>query len=68
MLFGVAELLAYCSRSFTLEPGDVLMTGTPWGCGEFMEPKRSLQDGDTVECRIEGVGRLANPVREVAPE
>jgi 2-keto-4-pentenoate hydratase/2-oxohepta-3-ene-1,7-dioic acid hydratase in catechol pathway len=66
MLFGVAELLAYCARSFTLEPGDVLLTGTPWGCGEFMEPKRSLQDGDTVECRIEGIGRLANPVREVA--
>jgi 2-keto-4-pentenoate hydratase/2-oxohepta-3-ene-1,7-dioic acid hydratase in catechol pathway len=63
MLFGVAELLAYCSRSFTLEPGDVVMTGTPWGCGEFMEPKRSLQDGDTVECRIEGIGALANPVR-----
>jgi 2-keto-4-pentenoate hydratase/2-oxohepta-3-ene-1,7-dioic acid hydratase in catechol pathway len=66
MLFGVAELIAYCSHSFTLEPGDVVMTGTPWGCGEFMEPRRSLQDGDAVECRIEGIGRLANPVREVA--
>jgi 2-keto-4-pentenoate hydratase/2-oxohepta-3-ene-1,7-dioic acid hydratase in catechol pathway len=63
MIFGVAELLAFCSRSFTLEPGDVLLTGTPWGCGEFMEPRRSLRDADTVECEIEGIGRLANPVR-----
>jgi len=42
MLFGVAELLSFCSRSFTLEPGDLLLSGTPWGCGEFMDPKRSL--------------------------
>jgi 2-keto-4-pentenoate hydratase/2-oxohepta-3-ene-1,7-dioic acid hydratase in catechol pathway len=32
MLFGVAELLAFCSRNFTLEPGDLVLTGTPWGC------------------------------------
>jgi 5-carboxymethyl-2-hydroxymuconate isomerase len=63
MLFGVAELLAFCSRSFTLEPGDVVLTGTPWGCGEFMEPKRSLHDGDLVECEIDGIGTLANRVR-----
>ncbi|MEA2243063.1 MAG: hypothetical protein QOD24_2619 [Solirubrobacteraceae bacterium] len=42
MIFGVAELISFCSHSFTLEPGDVILTGTPWGCGEFMEPKRSL--------------------------
>ena len=65
MLFGVGELLAYCSRSFTLERGDLLLTGTPWGCGEFMEPKRSLKDGDVVECEIEGIGVLRNPVVEV---
>src|SRR5262249_46479941 len=46
MLFGVAELLAFCSRSFTLEPGDLLLTGTPWGCGYFMDPPRALQVGD----------------------
>jgi 2-keto-4-pentenoate hydratase/2-oxohepta-3-ene-1,7-dioic acid hydratase in catechol pathway len=62
MIFGVAELLAFCSRSFTLEPGDVVLTGTPWGCGEFMDPKRSLQHGDTVVCEIDGIGQLANPV------
>ena len=33
MVFGVAELISHCSRNFTLEPGDVLLTGTPWGCG-----------------------------------
>jgi 2-keto-4-pentenoate hydratase/2-oxohepta-3-ene-1,7-dioic acid hydratase in catechol pathway len=65
MVFGVAELLSYCSRSFTLEPGDVLMTGTPWGCGEFMEPKRSLAGGDVVEVKAEGIGVLRNPVELV---
>ena len=62
MIFGVAELISFCSRSFTLEPGDVILTGTPWGVGEFMDPKRSLQDGDVVECEVEGVGVLRNPV------
>jgi 2-keto-4-pentenoate hydratase/2-oxohepta-3-ene-1,7-dioic acid hydratase in catechol pathway len=66
MIFGVAELLSYCSRSFALEPGDVLMTGTPWGCGEFMDPKRSLADGDVVEVEAAGIGVLRNPVRFAA--
>ena len=65
MIFGVAELISFCSRSFTLEPGDVILTGTPWGCGEFMEPKRSLAAGDVGECEIEGIGTLRNPVVEV---
>ena len=62
MVFGVAELLAFCSRSFTLEPGDVVLTGTPWGCGEFMDPPRSLAAGDVVETEIDGIGVLRNPV------
>ncbi|HYK07398.1 MAG TPA: fumarylacetoacetate hydrolase family protein [Gaiellaceae bacterium] len=62
MVFGVAELLAFCSHSFTLEPGDVLLTGTPWGCGEFMEPPRSLAAGDVVEAEIDGIGTLRNRV------
>jgi 2-keto-4-pentenoate hydratase/2-oxohepta-3-ene-1,7-dioic acid hydratase in catechol pathway len=65
MVFGVRELIAFCSRSFTLEPGDVLLTGTPWGVGEFMEPRRSLAPGDVVECEIDGIGLLRNPM--VAP-
>jgi 5-carboxymethyl-2-hydroxymuconate isomerase len=62
MVFGVAELLSFCSHSFTLEPGDVVLTGTPWGCGEFMDPPRSLRDGDVVEAEVDGIGTLRNPV------
>ena len=65
MVFDVAELLAFCSRSFTLEPGDVVLTGTPWGCGEFMDPPRHLHPGDVVEAEVERIGVLRNPV--VAP-
>jgi 5-carboxymethyl-2-hydroxymuconate isomerase len=65
MVFGVAELLSFCSRSFPLEPGDVVLTGTPWGCGEFMDPVRSLQHGDVVEVEVDGIGTLRNPVREL---
>ena len=62
MLFGVAELLAFCSRNFTLEPGDLVLTGTPWGCGYFMDPRRSLVSGDVVECEVEHIGMLRNTV------
>jgi 5-carboxymethyl-2-hydroxymuconate isomerase len=68
MIFGVAELLAYCSCLFTLERGDVILTGTPAGCGEFMTPPRSLRDGDVVEVEIDGIGTLRNPVVEVAAQ
>jgi 5-carboxymethyl-2-hydroxymuconate isomerase len=64
MVFGVAELVSYCSHSFTLEPGDVILTGTPWGCGEFMDPPRSLSPGDVVEVEVDGIGTLRNPVEE----
>jgi 5-carboxymethyl-2-hydroxymuconate isomerase len=63
MIFGVAELISFCSRSFTMRPGDVLLTGTPWGCGAFMDPPRFLAPGDTVETEVERVGTLLNPVR-----
>jgi 2-keto-4-pentenoate hydratase/2-oxohepta-3-ene-1,7-dioic acid hydratase in catechol pathway len=62
MVFGVAELLAFCSHSFVLEPGDVVLTGTPWGCGAFMDPPRFLHPGDAVETEVEGIGVLRNPV------
>lgn len=65
MIFGVAELISFCSHSFTLEPGDVILTGTPWGCGEFMDPIRSLKDGDVVEVEIEGIGAISNPVTDL---
>jgi 5-carboxymethyl-2-hydroxymuconate isomerase len=65
MLFGVAELLSFCSHSFVLEAGDVVLTGTPWGSGEFSSPPRSLQGGDVVEVEIEQIGTLRNPVVEI---
>ncbi len=63
MVFGVAELIAFCSRSFTLEPGDVIATGTPAGVGWFRDPKRMLADGDEVAVEIDRVGRLVNRCR-----
>ncbi|HEY3163788.1 MAG TPA: fumarylacetoacetate hydrolase family protein [Candidatus Limnocylindrales bacterium] len=66
MFFGVAEIISYCSRSFTLEPGDVIATGTPGGVGVFRDPPRFLQDGDRVAVEIERIGRLENVCRHVA--
>ena len=63
MVFSVAELIAFASEAITLEPGDLLLTGTPGGVGEFREPPLYLQDGDEVTVEIEGVGTLTNPVR-----
>jgi 5-carboxymethyl-2-hydroxymuconate isomerase len=62
MIFGVAELISFCSHSFTLAPGDVLLTGTPWGCGAFMDPPRYLSPGDMVEVEVDGIGTLRNVV------
>jgi 2-keto-4-pentenoate hydratase/2-oxohepta-3-ene-1,7-dioic acid hydratase in catechol pathway len=65
LVHGVAELIAYCSQSFTLEPGDVIATGTPGGVGAFRDPPVFLADGDTVEVEIERVGTLTNRCRVV---
>jgi 5-carboxymethyl-2-hydroxymuconate isomerase len=65
MVHGVAELIAYCSRSFTLQAGDVIATGTPGGVGAFRNPPRFLADGDVVEVDIDAIGTLRNPCREV---
>lgn len=59
-IFNIPTLIAYCSRMFTLEPGDLILTGTPAGVGEGMNPKTYLQDGDTVSITIEGIGTLTN--------
>jgi 5-carboxymethyl-2-hydroxymuconate isomerase len=66
MYFGVAEIISHCSRSFTLEPGDVITTGTPGGVGVFRKPPRFLGDGSVVTVEIEGIGRLTNTCRHVA--
>ncbi|MFV2064063.1 MAG: fumarylacetoacetate hydrolase family protein, partial [Chloroflexota bacterium] len=66
LIFGVAELVAFCSRNFTLEPGDVIATGTPSGVGVFRDPPVLMSDGDVMTIEIEGIGRLTNPCREVS--
>ena len=62
MIFGVAELVAYVSETITLEPGDLIATGTPPGVAFGQPDGRYLQDGDTVEVEIERIGVLTNPV------
>ena len=62
MIFGVAELVAYISSFITLEPGDVLLTGTPAGCGDFRSPPRHLHPGSRVEVEVQYLGRLNNVV------
>jgi 2-keto-4-pentenoate hydratase/2-oxohepta-3-ene-1,7-dioic acid hydratase in catechol pathway len=63
MIFPVAELIAFAAEAITLEPGDLLLTGTPPGVGEFRDPPLYLRDGDEVTIEIDGLGRLTNPVR-----
>ncbi|HEY6570192.1 MAG TPA: fumarylacetoacetate hydrolase family protein [Candidatus Limnocylindrales bacterium] len=63
MYFGVAAIISHCSWAFTLEPGDVIATGTPGGVGIFRDPPVLLADGDVVTVVIEGIGRLQNTCR-----
>ena len=60
MIFGVAYLIHYISQGITLEPGDVIATGTPEGVGVFRKPPVLLKDGDVFEVAIEGLGALRN--------
>lgn len=62
MIFDIPALLAFISDGVTLEPGDLILTGTPAGAGAFRQPARYLQDGDVVACGVEGIGELRNRV------
>jgi 2-keto-4-pentenoate hydratase/2-oxohepta-3-ene-1,7-dioic acid hydratase in catechol pathway len=62
MVFTVAQIIAFISDAITLEPGDVILTGTPDGVGYFREPQLFLAPGDEVEVEIGDFGVLANPV------
>ncbi|MFF5777607.1 fumarylacetoacetate hydrolase family protein [Streptomyces virginiae] len=62
MLFPIARLIADISSGMTLEPGDVIATGSPSGVGAGMVPPEYLRPGDTVEATVEGIGTLTNPV------
>ena len=62
LIFGVDEIISHASQTMTLEPGDLILTGTPAGVGIFRDPKRLLEPGDEVTIEIEGLGALTNPV------
>ena len=62
LIFGIPELIEFLSRSTTLEPGDIIATGTPPGVGFARKPPIFLKDGDVCEVEIEGLGVLRNPV------
>jgi 2,4-diketo-3-deoxy-L-fuconate hydrolase len=62
MIFSPQEIIAFISDLITLEPGDVVSTGTPSGVGAFRDPPLYLQPGDEVSVEVEGIGRLTNPV------
>jgi 2-keto-4-pentenoate hydratase/2-oxohepta-3-ene-1,7-dioic acid hydratase in catechol pathway len=64
LIFGIAELIAFASRAFTLLPGDVLITGTPHGVGASRNPPVFLKDGDVISVEVEGLGTLTNPCAE----
>lgn len=62
-IFDVATVISILSRGMVLEPGDIIATGTPSGVGFARTPPEFLAPGDTVECEVEGIGRLRNRVR-----
>ena len=62
LIFQAPRLIAYLSSVFTLEPGDVIATGTPAGVGFARKPPRWLKPGDEVRIKVEGIGELVNPV------
>jgi len=62
MIFQLPQLIEFISASITLEPGDIIATGTPDGVGVFRKPPLFLKPGDVVEIEIENLGVLRNPV------
>lgn len=64
MIFNIYQMIAYLSQAMTLEPGDVIATGTPSGVGVKMKPRGYMKSGQVVTIEIENIGRLTNPVIE----
>ena len=62
LIFAPVDILTFITRYITLEPGDVISTGTPSGVGTFRKPPVYLKKGDVVEITIDGIGTLSNPV------
>ena len=67
MVFDVATIVAFASRTITLEPGDVIATGTPAGVGHYRSPPTYLAGGDVMRCEIDGIGVLENRVVDEEP-
>ena len=67
LIFNIPFLIAFISATITLQPGDVLATGTPAGIGSAHTPPVYLQSGDRIECAVEGIGRQDNPVVQDMP-
>jgi 2-keto-4-pentenoate hydratase/2-oxohepta-3-ene-1,7-dioic acid hydratase in catechol pathway len=64
MMFPIVEMLVYITQGLTLEPGDVIFTGTPSGVGHARKPPVWMKNGDTIEVEIEGIGTLRNPIAD----
>jgi 2-keto-4-pentenoate hydratase/2-oxohepta-3-ene-1,7-dioic acid hydratase in catechol pathway len=64
MMFPVAETIVYITQGITLDPGDLVVTGTPSGVGFAQKPPVFMKQGDTCEIEIEGVGTLRNPIED----
>lgn len=64
MIFSIAELIEFLTRVMTLEPGDIIATGTPSGVAGAHNPPRFLKAGDVVEVELQGIGTLKNRVLE----
>jgi 2-keto-4-pentenoate hydratase/2-oxohepta-3-ene-1,7-dioic acid hydratase in catechol pathway len=62
LVFGPAELVAFIAEVITLEPGDLILTGTPSGVGQSMDPPRFLESGDVVRCEVEDLGVVEHPI------
>ena len=62
LVFGPRALVDFIAETCTLAPGDLILTGTPQGVGQAMDPPRFLQPGDVVRCEIEGLGAIEHPI------
>jgi 2-keto-4-pentenoate hydratase/2-oxohepta-3-ene-1,7-dioic acid hydratase in catechol pathway len=68
MMFPLAETLVYLTKGMTLEPGDIILTGTPSGVGHARKPEPVwMKPGDTIEIEVEGIGVLSNPIEDEKP-
>jgi 2-keto-4-pentenoate hydratase/2-oxohepta-3-ene-1,7-dioic acid hydratase in catechol pathway len=68
LLFDIPTLIADLSSGMTLEPGDIIATGTPSGVGAGRDPQEWMWPGDVIECGVDGIGTLRNPVIDISPQ